>query len=359
MTKNRYGDISPKSNIGKPVFIVWSLIAVPSLTILIQSMSDTVVTYVDRKTNWLLPEKGFLKAVLDANPQVKRRVAGIIDKRNAQRRVEEGFQLQNPDEDVDVNNDLEPGVGDDKGADLRSNTATTTTTPSSDYTQRQQQQTMPPARITLRMSSCDRARGWQANTPSARGPESVSEQGDKTRPAATKHQQNKPGVFTTQDFAPQLSAAIRRVARDVKLEPPKRYSFDEWLHFTKLIRYSSGGGTSMKTAVAMARSREDAGALGMREERRLRAAEAANDDDGKEEEGFDKGGKDEEEDEEEDPAERGLVYWDWIGEDSPMLSDASEAEWVLDRLCESLARYARWQSRRAAAGSLEGPGPDR
>jgi len=320
-----YGDISPKSNIGKPVFIVWSLIAVPSLTILIQSMSDTVVSYVDRKTNWLLPEKGFLKAVLDANPRMKRRFAKVIDKRNAQKRIEEGFQLQNPDEDIDINN-LEPRA-DDKGADVESGP----------HNGRTNQQTMSPARVTLRMSSSDRVRGQKTTTSSEGGPQSTSEQGDKTRDM-TKHQM--PGAITTKDFAPQLSAAIRRVARDIKLEPPKKYSFDEWLYFTKLIRYSSSDRVNMKTAVAMTRSREDTGALGVREERRLRAVETVNDDDDE----FDGG--------EDDPAESSLVYWDWIGEDSPMLSDASEAQWVLDRLCESLTRYARWQSRRAA-GSLD------
>ena len=37
--------------------------------------------------------------------------------------------------------------------------------------------------------------------------------------------------------------------------------------------------------------------------------------------------------------EQGLVEWDWIGEDSPLVANESEAEFVLDRLCESLSRY--------------------
>ncbi len=37
--------------------------------------------------------------------------------------------------------------------------------------------------------------------------------------------------------------------------------------------------------------------------------------------------------------EQGLVEWDWIGENSPMLADEGESEWLLDRLCESLDRY--------------------
>ena len=41
--------------------------------------------------------------------------------------------------------------------------------------------------------------------------------------------------------------------------------------------------------------------------------------------------------------EEGIVDWDWIGEDSPMLAEETESEWVLDRLCESLGRYMRKQ----------------
>ena len=41
--------------------------------------------------------------------------------------------------------------------------------------------------------------------------------------------------------------------------------------------------------------------------------------------------------------EEGIVEWDWIGEDSPMLAEETESEWVLDRLCESLGRYMRKQ----------------
>jgi len=39
-----YGDLSPKSNAGKPFFVVWSLIAVPTMTILISDVGDTVIS---------------------------------------------------------------------------------------------------------------------------------------------------------------------------------------------------------------------------------------------------------------------------------------------------------------------------
>lgn len=40
-----YGDYSPHSNAGKAFFVLWSLLAVPSLTILISNMGDTIVKW--------------------------------------------------------------------------------------------------------------------------------------------------------------------------------------------------------------------------------------------------------------------------------------------------------------------------
>ena len=88
-------------------------------------------------------------------------------------------------------------------------------------------------------------------------------------------------------LARKLAVAIRRVASNMKLEQPKRYTYEQWAEITRLIRFTK----------------------------------------------IDKEDLDEEEE------DLGLVEWDWLGEDSPMLTDKSESEWILDRLCESLNRY--------------------
>ena len=108
-------------------------------------------------------------------------------------------------------------------------------------------------------------------------------------------------------LARNLAAAIRRTARDLKADHPRRYSYEEWLEFTRLIRFS-------------------------------RLPEADKSTDGPTEEDAD--------------ADYGVVEWDWIGEESPLLSRQTESEWLLDRLCESLDRYMR--KRAAVAGDLGG-----
>lgn len=47
-----YGDLQPTSNSAKPVFVVWSLLAIPTLTVLISNMGDTVVKSIADFVNW-------------------------------------------------------------------------------------------------------------------------------------------------------------------------------------------------------------------------------------------------------------------------------------------------------------------
>ena len=104
-----------------------------------------------------------------------------------------------------------------------------------------------------------------------------------------------------EELARKLAIAIRHTAHDLTIDPPRRYSYEEWAEFTRLIRFSSMG----KAQVEMAEEEE------------------------------------------------GLIEWDWIGEESPLMAEQSESEWVLDRLCESLNRYMRKQNRHGAADSLD------
>ncbi|KAL1746868.1 hypothetical protein HDZ31DRAFT_80905 [Schizophyllum fasciatum] len=49
-----YGDLYPQSNSGKPFFVFWTLLAVPTMTVLISNMGDTVlVTWVKEGVLWL------------------------------------------------------------------------------------------------------------------------------------------------------------------------------------------------------------------------------------------------------------------------------------------------------------------
>lgn len=214
-----YGDLAPKSNAGKPFFIVWSLVAVPTMTILISDMGDTVVASYKRRTSLLadwtvLPKEGFFREFLESHPLLMRWFDKWVVKRAEKKRIANGF----------------PGPED-----------------------------APDPEINL-----------------------------------TLDQLAKEEDLDEHDLARKLAIAIRRVADDLKQgRHHRRYTYEEWVEFSRLIRFSQF------------------------------------------QPGTEKAGIDEEE------AEEGLIEWDWIGEDSPMMADESECEWVLDRLCESLDRYMR------------------
>jgi hypothetical protein len=90
----------------------------------------------------------------------------------------------------------------------------------------------------------------------------------------------------------RLAFAIRKTADDLRGNngQPKRYTYEEWVEFTRLIRF-----TKVEKIDQVEYEEET----------------------------------------------EGVVEWDWLAENSPMLSEQTEAEWVLDRLCESLLRLLK------------------
>ncbi|KAF6220639.1 hypothetical protein HO133_003072 [Letharia lupina] len=217
-----YGDLSPKSNAGKPLFIVWSLIAVPTMTILISDMGDTVIASFKRGTfklaDWtVLPKAGLWRELLEKYPWLLLWLQKKSQKAAEKRRLAAGMPVGQEEDEMD--------------------------------------------------------------------------------PAPTMEQVSELDNLDDQALAGKLAIAIRHTANHLKDDPPRRYCYEEWAEYTRLIRFSR-------------LSKEE-----------IELAEE----------------------------EQGIVGWDWIGEDSPMLADSSESEWVLDRLCESLNRYMRRQGRRVLA----------
>lgn len=228
-----YGDITPKSNAGRAFFLVWSLIAVPTMTILISDMGDTVVEPFKRSTYKLadftvLPKQGAWRDWLEEHPHILHWLEKRKENRERRKRIRQGMPFAQP-EDVEVDpEDLEtPG-------DLHA--------PSIDALAREAEQDL----------------------------------------RSTKN-------LTYDRLARRLATAIRNVAADLRSETERHYSYEEWVELTRLIRFTS-------EPMDEARLEEE---------------------------------------------EEGMVEWDWIGEDSPMMSEQSEPEFVLERLCESMNRYVR------------------
>ena len=205
-----YGDLSPKSNAGKPFFVVWSLIAVPTMTILISDMGDTVIASFKRGTFKLadftvLPQAGVWHGLMQSHPWIYQWVSRRVEKK----RIKKGLPV---------------------------------------------------------------------------GPDPVESLGQAPSLEQLAREDLSAGHMTR-----KLAFAIRKTADDLCHHPGRRYGYEDWVEFTRLIRFT-----------------------------KMELEELEHDED-----------------------QEGVVEWDWLDENSPMLSEQSESEWILDRLCESLLRLLR------------------
>jgi potassium channel subfamily K len=246
-----YGDLSPKSNPGRCFFVIWSLISVPTMTILVSDLGDTVVAKFKKWSNivadfTVLPKRGIFKPFVDKNPWLQQR----IKDREAKHRIREGFETADPNVGGDIDDDDVEAAADNQ-------LATAPTIP--------------------RLAA-------EAEKDLAEAPSQAS-------------------------LSRRIAISIKKVSYDLRLTTPKRYSYEEWVEFTRLIRYTTPRRLNRVLGTVNTNETEN---------------------------------------------EEGLVNWDWLGEHSPMVAGVSESEWLLERLCESLIRLEKRREIACDHGDLEG-----
>ncbi|KAF2708700.1 voltage-gated potassium channel [Pleomassaria siparia CBS 279.74] len=234
-----YGDFAPKTGAGRCFFLIWSIIAVPSITMLASDLTSTVVsafnTWSSRVADFtILPKEGIWTSLVEKHPWLSLGLA----KATREWQIKHN-ELRNRVETLE-------NILRENGKEEGSSSAGT--------------------------MSKDDAYAAGILSPSM---EALAAQAKQPDAAA---------------LARQLALAIRRTAHDLTLDTPRAYKYEEWVEITRLIRFSTA-----KSSIEVAEEEE----------------------------------------------EEGLVQWDWLGENSPMMAEQSESEFVLDRLCESLVRYLR------------------
>ncbi|KAH3971476.1 hypothetical protein HBI24_163930 [Parastagonospora nodorum] len=251
-----YGDLAPKSNAGRCFFVIWSLVAVPTMTILVSDLGDTVVAKFKKWSDELadftvLPKEGIWRAFVEKHPWLLTWLQHRIESHESKRRLRKGFDVADPRNDSATNT---PANADPKDPDL--------------------ELTQNPTIPTL----------------------AVEAENDASTPP------------TQASLSRRLALRIKKVSLDFRLPQPKRYTYEEWVEFTRLIRLT----TPERLDRDLGTTISSTGTLN----------------------------------------EEGLVNWDWIGDDSPMMSGVTESEWLLDRLCESLVRLERRKEVACEMGGL-------
>jgi potassium channel subfamily K len=184
-----YGDFYPTSNSGKPFFVVWSLLAIPSLTILISNMSDTVVKLVNDGTIWIgnatiLPgERGMKHAITYPLAKITRgKVFGDSFRATA------------------------PGLlGESHRPKMDRNRS---------------------SRNNFKKDDPESAAGQ-------RNEEHGKREAQKAKEAEASGYKDFPN--TKKDLYVVLIDEIASVTRDLNSSPPREYTFEEWMWYLKLI----------------------------------------------------------------------------------------------------------------------------
>ncbi|KAK5561851.1 hypothetical protein LTR46_000656 [Exophiala xenobiotica] len=234
-----YGDFCPQTNSAKPAFVFWSLIALPTLTVLIGAVGDTVSDLVASSTLWLgqhAPES--LKIFRQAKATARK-------KRNR----EGAFQTAKP-----------PGFMDDESA-----------------------------------AEWDFEDQNIAKAIQALG----GRQQDNTQPGTKPEDEKEAQALLSAYRLHILLREMQNVVQHLDAQPPRKYTFEEWTWFLKLIHEDESDPPGHR----LPWDRDADVAAPLREK------------DGQK--------------------------WSWLGQESPLMSMEDEPKWVLARLLEVARRRSK------------------
>jgi potassium channel subfamily K len=317
-----YGDFHPQSNSGKAFFVIWSLLAVPSLTILISNMGDTIVkTFSDITVSigavTVLPEEqGFRAGFIT----LAKRFLGWT---------------QNIVSDITL-----PGLFGD--------------------IPRQPQNKEHPATFDHLL------RGRLADRLAIHISRDIASIDDDSLDSDIKF------------YHYVLARECRIVQRDLSASPEKRYSWENWEYFLKLIGSEENPISYVKRPPSnkISSPSDSDGAQSLTVDSASRDVKSSDEKDGVETDGINtisnaqterahshgrhdnannQHGSDKQQAQQvrknhrheahHSHADDFLRSWSWLSRDSPLLSSGSEAEWILDRLSAALERSLDTQRR--------------
>lgn len=287
LTTIGYGDVTPTSNAGKSFFVFWSLLALPTMTVLISNAGDTVVKLIRDGTLRLgnvtiLPgEEGSFSD--DLKYIIHRCTFGLVfpDHMNppAPRHMKKLPSAQdNPGDAAAAITNAEEGK---HQQDSRGRSRDSKAGDNSPYTERPDHNRNGSTFTTRVRRSLSRLRNVHDELP------------------------------TGTDFHFLLISEIQVLTKHLKSQKPHKYSFEEWAWYLKLIGEDESSAETHRKARPKAKHRHH-----------HHHDKRTNDSPEK--------GQDENTDSEH------VTTWSWVGNRSPLMGSQEETEWILDRLMERL-----------------------
>ncbi|KAG6015117.1 hypothetical protein E4U54_004211 [Claviceps lovelessii] len=318
LTTVGYGDYTPQSNGGKAFFVFWSLLALPTMTVLISNAGDTVVKFFRDATIrvgniTILPgEEGFtgnVKYVANrlSFGRIFRHATNAIRERELQKKQMNrtasiaGFKLGDVDDTTKQKNHSRESSG---------------------------------------------------SAPHAHKDEGIDRQGKHKfcepaaipvgRPSMSQVRDHLDDLPTGTDLHILLSKEIQLVSQHLREPEPRRYTFEEWAWYLGLIGEDERDPRRHKKAVP--------------KEKHERRKQIWNHDGRKDRDAESQFAHATEVDLNNAPpaaveaaAELGMIKsdrmkWSWVGIRSPLMGGQEESEWILDKLMERL-QESLWETK--------------
>ncbi|KAG5981981.1 hypothetical protein E4U55_002443 [Claviceps digitariae] len=318
LTTIGYGDATPQSNAGKAFFVFWSLLALPTMTVLISNAGDTVVKFfrdatIRLGTITILPgEEGFTgNAKYVANRlsfgRVFRNATSAIRERELQKKQVKrsasiaGFNLGDVDDTTKQKNHSRESSG------------------SASHAHREE--------------GVDRQGKHKFCEPAAI---------PVGRPSLSQVRDHLDDLPTGTDLHLLLSKEIQLVSQHLREPEPRRYTFEEWAWYLGLIGEDERDPMRHQKVVP--------------KEKHKRRKRIWNHDRRKDRDAESQFAHSPEVDLNNAPpgaveaaAELGMIKsdrmkWSWVGIRSPLMGGQEESEWILDKLMERL-QESLWETK--------------
>ncbi|KAF2966437.1 hypothetical protein GQX73_g7144 [Xylaria multiplex] len=302
MTTIGYGDVTPVSNPAKAFFVFWSLLALPTLTVLISHAGDTVVKGIRDATVLLgsitiLPgERGYMTdikhflsklsfGVLFAEEEIHESPPGFLGAAQPHSDGDDGGE----DESID-DRSCSPEGQDNEGGKVHGELAWNSSLGQ-------------PSGANVRTSTLSKLRNLMDKT---------KQPGRKSMEASGG--QHIPDKFpkTRAEYRLVLMDGIRKVSQELQHSPPKNYSYQEWAWYLRLIGEDESDASTHRRPSKKPHPASDENAT---QHIQTNAVEGGTVD---------------------NRQKRAGPKWSWIDHLSPLMDTRDEAEWILDKLSQRL-----------------------
>ncbi|KAM0426639.1 hypothetical protein ACHAPT_007955 [Fusarium lateritium] len=298
LTTIGYGDVTPISNAGKSFFVFWSLLALPTMTVLISNAGDTVVKLIRDSTLRLgnitiLPGEGNFSG--DLKYIIHRATFGRVFPDHASPPVPH------------------------------------------DLKKHQSSQSEPSQLITDTMGKVEagtleqdtRGRSRHSHMDRDSSPQRIGHQRtnstftSQVRRSLSRLRDAQEELPTGTNFHFLLISEIQVLAGHLKSHKPHHYSFEQWAWYLKLMGEDEGNAETHRKADPRSGHRHHHHHHHHHGHGRGRSVERG---------GY--GSPDR--NDEESPESEEAAAWSWVGNRSPLMGSQEETEWILERLMDRL-----------------------